>query len=176
MMQAMAAETAGTHAEAFWAAPEFWVAVAFFILIALAGRAVVRTITTGLDARAESIKVRVAEAERLRDEALELLATYQRKQHDAAQEAEGLVTRAREEASRLAARAAENLEQSLKRREQLAMERIAQAESAATQEIRSAAVDIAMEATRRILADKLSEEKTKSLVDDAIKALPDKLH
>lgn len=175
-MAAMAAETAGTHAEAFWAAPEFWVAIAFFILIALAGRSVLRTITAGLDARAESIRVRVAEAERLRDEAQELLATYQRKQHDAAQEAESMMARAREEADRLAERAAENLEQSLKRREQLAMERIAQAESAATEEIRGAAVEVAMEATRRILADKLSDEKAEGLIDDAIKALPGKLH
>ena len=175
-MQAMAAETAGTHAESFWAAPEFWVAIAFVILVVLAGKAVVRTVTAGLDARAESIRVRVAEAERLRDEALELLATYQRKQRDAAQEAESLIARAHEEANRLAVRAAENLEQSLKRREQLAMERIAQAEAAATQEIRGAAVDVAMEATRRILADKLSEEKAESLIDDAIKTLPGKLH
>jgi len=175
-MEAMAAEAAGTHAEAFWAAPEFWVGIAFVILIALAGRAVMRTITTGLDARAESIRMRVAEAEHLRDEAQELLASYQRKQHDAAQEAERLLARAREEADRLAVHAAANLEQSLKRREQLAMDRIAQAETAATHEIRSVAVDVAMEATRRILADKLSDEKTESLIDDAIKALPGKLH
>lgn len=175
-MQAMAAETAGTHTEAFWAAPEFWVAIAFVILIALAGRAVLRTITTGLDARAESIRVRVIEAEHLRDEAQELLASYQRKQHDVAQEAERMVARAREEAERLAVHAVENLEQSLKRREQLALDRIAQAEAAATNEIRSAAVDIAMEATRRVLAEKLSDKKTESLIDDAIKALPGKLH
>lgn len=162
--------------EAFWVAPEFWVAVAFVILIALAGRAVLRTVNTGLDARAESIRVRVAEAERLRDEALELLASYQRKQRDVAEEAETMAGRAREEADRLAARAAENLEQALKRREQLAMERIAQAEASATHEIRSAAVEVAMEATRRILAEKLSDEKAESLVDDAIKALPTKLH
>jgi F-type H+-transporting ATPase subunit b len=178
-MEAMAAETAATaatHAEAFWQTPEFWVTVAFVILLALAGRAVLRTITTGLDARAEAIRLRVAEAERLRDEALELLASYQRKQRDAAQEAEGMVARAREEADRLAARAAESLEQSLKRREQLAMDRIAQAEASATQEIRDAAVDIAMEATRRVLTEKLSAEKAESLIDEAIKALPGKLN
>lgn len=175
-MQAWAAEAAGTQAESFWMAPEFWVAVAFVILVALAGRAVLRIVTTGLDARADAIRARVNEAEKLREEAQELLASYQRKQRDAAEETARMLERAREESAKLRARAAEGLERSVKRREQLAMERIAQAEATATQEIRDAAVEVALEATRRALADKLSERKADALVDDAIKALPGKLH
>ncbi|WP_316979303.1 F0F1 ATP synthase subunit B family protein [Shumkonia mesophila] len=175
-MQAWAAETAGTKAEAFWATPEFWVAIAFVILVALAGRAVLRLVTTGLDARADAIRARVNEAEKLREEAQELLASYQRKQREAAEETSRLLEHARQEAATLSARAAESLEQSVKRREQLAMERIAQAEATATREIRDAAVDVALEATRRVLAEKLSETKADELIDDAIKGLPGKLH
>jgi len=175
-MAAWAAEAAGTQAEPFWAAPEFWVAVAFVILIALSGRAVVRLVTTGLDARAEAIRTRVDEAEKLREEAQELLASYQRKQRDAVEESDRMLERAREEAAKLGAQAARSLEQSVKRREQLAMERIAQAEAEAVREIRDAAADVAIEATRRVLAEKLSERKADALVDDAIKTLPGKLH
>ncbi len=171
-----AAETAGAQAEAFWVAPEFWVAIAFVILVALAGRKVMRTITAGLDARADAIRHRVEEAERLRDEAQEVLASYQRKQNEAAQEAEQLLERAQQEAERLTERSVQDLERSLKRREQLAMERIAQAESSALDEVRGAAIDVALEATRRILAEKLSEKQADALIDDAIKGIPGKLH
>ena len=175
-MVAYAAETAGGGTESFWMSPEFWVLVAFVLLIALAGRKVVRTITTGLDSRAETIRTRVEEAEKLRDEAQELLASYQRKQHDATKEAKEIVERAREEAARLAERAADDLERSLKRREQLAMDRIAQAETSAVDQVRSLAVDVALEATRRVLTDNLPEDKADGLVDAAIKDLPEKLH
>ncbi len=177
-MQAMAAEAgeAAAHAESFWVTPEFWVAVAFVILIALVGNKIVRTISTGLDSRADSIRARVEEAEKLRDEAQELLATYQRQQNEAAEETEKMVEKAQPEAERLSQKAAAYLERSLKRREQLALDRIAHAEATAVKEVRSVAVDVALEATRRILADKLSADKAGDLIDDAIKGLPGKLH
>jgi len=173
----MAAETAGEHVtEAFWAAPEFWVGIAFVILIALFGRKIYRTIAAGLDARADAIRLRVEEAERLRDEAQEILADYQRKQNEAAKETEEMVQRAQDEAERLTKRSVEDLERSLQRREQLAMERIAHAESAALDEVRTAAVDVALEATRRVLAESLPAKKADALIDDAIKGIPGKLH
>ncbi|MCG8512482.1 MAG: F0F1 ATP synthase subunit B [Rhodospirillales bacterium] len=172
----MAAETAGEQALSFWETPEFWVAVAFVILIALVGRTVMRAINTGLDSRAENIRTRVDEAERLKDEAKELLASYQSKKEKAATEAEEIVLRAREEAKRLSKKAAEDLERSLQRREQLAMERIAQAEASAVDEVRNVAIDVALEATRRVLTENLPENKADDLVDDAIKDLPGKLH
>ena len=175
-MQAWAAETAGTPGASFWSTPEFWVAVAFVILVAVAGRAVLRLVTTGLDARADAIRARVNEAEKLREEAQELLASYQRKQREATEETGRLLEQARQEAATLSAQAAHNLEQSVKRREQLAMERIAQAETAATREIRDAAVDVALEATRRVLAEKLSDTKADALIDEAIQGLHGKLH
>lgn len=175
-MQAMAAEAGAAHAESFWVTPEFWVLVAFVLLIGMVGSKVARTIAAGLDSRAESIRARVEEAEKLRDEAQELLASYQRKQNEAAEETKRLVEKAQAEAEKLSERAAENLGRSLKRREQLAMDRIAHAEATAIKEVRSVAVDVALEATRRILADNLPDDKADSLIDDAIKELPGKLH
>ena len=175
-MVAYASDAAVGGAESFWVGPEFWVLVAFVILVGLAGRKVVRAITTGLDSRAETIRARVEEAEKLRSDAQELLASYQRKQQDTAKEAEEIVARAREEAARLAERAADDLERSLKRREQLAMDRIAQAETSAVEQVRGLAVNVALEATRRVLSDNLPKNKADGLVDDAIKELPEKLH
>jgi F-type H+-transporting ATPase subunit b len=175
-MEAMAAETAGAHAVAFWATAEFWVFVAFVLLVSLIGGKIYRLVGVGLDSRAETIRTRIDEAERLRDEAKELLASYQGKKEEAAKEADEMAVRAGEEAKRLANRAAEDLERSLQRREQLAMDRIAQAEAAAVDEVRNVAIDVALEATRRVLSENLPEDKADALVDDAIKGIPGKLH
>ena len=173
MRAAWAAETPAE--EAFYQAPEFWVMVAFVILIAGVGRAVFRMVTEALDKRGRTINDQIEEAVHLREEAQDLLASYERKQRDAAEEAERIVARARAEAERLSEQAAVDLEAALKRRERQAMDRIAQAEATALDEIRALAVDVALDATARLLADELSADKSKAMIDDAIKELPDKL-
>jgi F-type H+-transporting ATPase subunit b len=176
-MQAMAAEAGeAAHAVAFYATAEFWVFVAFVLLIAIAGGKIYRIAVIGLDSRAATIRARIDEAEKLRDEAQEMLVKYQRQQNEAAGETEQMVEKAKAEAERLTEKAAEDLGRSLKRREQLAMDRIAHAEASALKEVRSAAVDVALEATRRILAENLPADKAEALINDSIKGLPGKLH
>jgi F-type H+-transporting ATPase subunit b len=173
MSAAWAAETAA--AKAFYQAPEFWVMVAFVILIAGTARALFRMATEALDKRSQTINDQIEEAVRLREEAQDLLASYERKQRDAAEEAERIIARARAEAERLGEQAAVDLEAALKRRERQAMDRISQAEATALDEIRALAVDVALDATARILADKMTANKSKAMIDDAIKDLPKKL-
>jgi hypothetical protein len=83
-----------------------------------------------------------------------LLATYERKQRDALQEAEAMVAHAEEEAKREAAIAAQKLEESIKRREQQALDKIALAEAQAEKEVREAAVEVAVDAAGRVIATK----------------------
>lgn len=176
MMSALAADTAAGTAEAFYDAPEFWVLVAFVITVAAIIRPFLRFVTTALDKRSQSIAERIEEAQRLREEAQDLLASYQRKQRDAVKEAEDIVDHARRETERMGGRATADLEKAVERREQMALERIAQAEAKAVAEVRSEAIDIALEATRRLLDQNLADKKADALVNDAIKELPDKLH
>jgi F-type H+-transporting ATPase subunit b len=178
-MQAFAADAANAaaaQAEPFFHEPEFWVAIAFVILIAAIVRPVYRIIVTGLDNRAQVIRSQIEEAERLRDEAQELLASYERRQRDAMKEGERLLEQAREEAERLSAHAADDLERSLKRREQNALERIAQAEESAVAEVRAVAIEVAISAARKAIEDNMSARKANALIDGAIKELPQKLH
>ena len=159
-----------------WTSPEFWVAIGFVILVAGIYRPVARSIGGMLDARAEQIKATLDEATRLREEAQHLLAEYQRKQRDALTETERMFARAREEASRHAAEAQANLEVALKRREELAREKIAQAEAEALREVRDTAVEVAIAATRKLIADRLDDKRANALIDDTIADLPQKLN
>lgn len=174
---AYAADAAHAAAHgAFYTEPHFWVDVAFILVVALAFKPVSRAIAAALDARSAKIKSRLDEAHKLREEAQEMLATYQRKQRDAMKEAEEIIAHAKSEAERLAKQAAKDLEVSMKRREQMAMDRIAQAEAQAVREVQNLAVDVAIGAAQKVIGESLSAAQTGSLVDNAIKDLPGKLH
>ncbi len=154
----------------------FWVAIAFVAFVALIGKRVYVMIIAGLDKRAQAIRDELDEAVRLREEAQALLAGYQRKQRDAVGEAEEIVEHAKAEAAHLAEQAEKDLEAALERRIKQAEEKIAQAEAQAVAEVRDLAVDVAIEATRQLIADNLDETKTTTLVDEAIADLDSKLH
>jgi F-type H+-transporting ATPase subunit b len=166
----------GAHVVPFYANAAFWVGTAFFLVVALAFRPVGAALGAALDARAAKIKDRLDEAARLRDEAQEMLATYQRKQRDAMKEAEEIIAHAKSEAERLSKQAALDLEEQVKRREKQAMERIAQAEAQAVKEVQNLAVDVAMSAAQQVLAQCVSIDQANGLVDAAIQELPRKLH
>jgi F-type H+-transporting ATPase subunit b len=156
--------------------PEFWVAVSFFIFVILAWKPLARMVTAALDDRAAKIRIDLERAAKLREEAQTLLADYQKKQRDALKDAEGIIAAAKAEAERLSAQAATDLETALKRREQLALQRIAQAEQQALVEVRAAAIDIAIAAAGKLLTEKLDAGRQDALVEGAIKELHGKLN
>jgi F-type H+-transporting ATPase subunit b len=156
--------------------PTFWVAIAFLIFVGFAGRKIWGGITSGLDKRSESIAKSVADAERLRSDALQAKAEAERTLAQATAEAEGILSQAREEVKRLQDRAAANLEVAVALREQQAKDRIAQAEAAATKDVRDTAVDVALTATRALLREQVGAGKAQTLVDEAIAELPRRLH
>ncbi len=156
--------------------PTFWVAVAFVLFVVAVWKPISKMLTQALDDRADRIRADIYKATKLREEAQALLAEYQKKQRDALKDAEAIVAAAKAEAEALSKQAVADLEASLKRREQLALQRIAQAEVQATADVRAAAVDLAMAATRKILTDKLDAGRQEALIDAAIKELPGKLN
>lgn len=175
--KAYSSETVTTAAQgAFYEDPQFFVLIAFIITIALAGKTVYQKISVALDERSEGIRKNIEEAIRLREEAQELLASYERKQRDAANEAKDLTERAKKEAKYLTEKATNDMNNLVDRRERQAKDRIAQAETTARDEIRLAAIDVAIEGSRRILAEKASGKKGEVLIDSAINDLPSLLN
>ncbi|MFO1189446.1 MAG: F0F1 ATP synthase subunit B [Alphaproteobacteria bacterium] len=157
--------------EAFYQTPEFWVAIAFLIFVALVAKKVGGMVVSGLDARAARIKADIEEAAKLRDEAQALLADYQRRQRQAETEAKDILAAAETEAARMRSESMAQLDAALKRREAMAMDRIARAEAQALAEVRNLAVDVALNATRRLITDGIDAARARALVDDAIKGL-----
>lgn len=155
--------------------PTFWVLVAFVILVAAVGRRVGGFVVVGLDKRADKIRDDLEQAEKLRAEAQDLLAAAERKQREVVKEAETILAHARVGAELIAVQGKARLEAALERRRQLALDRIGQAEARALAEVRAEAVDIAIDATRRLLAERITETKADALVASAIAKLPERL-
>ena len=159
-----------------FAEPEFWVLLAVVAFVIGVWKPARKAILGGLDSRAARIRDELETARRLRDEAQEALAAYQKQQHEAAAEAEAIIAHARAEAERAAAQAAHNLEETLERRRRLAEERIAQEEAKALAEIRAVTVDVAIAAARQVIIAELDEQRGAALIDAAITSLPQQLH
>jgi len=155
--------------------PTFWVALAFIVLMVFIAKPVGRMLATALDDRADTIKGQLDEAEQLREEAQELLASFKRKQQEAEEEAAKILKRAKEEAVRLEAKSKVDLENALKRREQAATARIAQAEAGAIAEVQEYATNVALKAAQALLSDNISAQKANAMIDAAISELPKQL-
>ena len=156
--------------------PEFWVALAFVLVVILAYKPIMRAITGSLDARADKIRGQIEEARKLREDAQALLAEYQRKQREAMAEAEKIIAQARTDAARMKTEAEKELEHSLERRKQQALDRIAQSEAQALADVRNTAIDVALAAAERLIAGNLDPAKKNALADTAIKELQGRLN
>ncbi len=155
--------------------PTFWVAVAFVVFVVLVFKPIKAALIGGLDAKIAEIRQEVEEAEKLREEAQSLLANYQRQQRQAIQDAEAIVARAKEEAERHRAEADEAMKDLVRRQEEQAREKIAQAEATAIQEVRLMSVELAMAAAEKLLADRLAGDEGSRLIDNSIEDIPRKL-
>ena len=164
------------HSESIFSDPAFWVAVAFVLFFALVGKLLWRRLADMLDKRASDISKALADAARLRDDALKAKQEAERTLGQAQAEGADIIKQAREEAERMQARAAQSLETAVALREQQALDRIAQSEAAATKEVRDTAVDVALSATRALLRDQVGQGRSAALVDEAIAELPRRLH
>lgn len=155
---------------------EFWVGIAFLIFIGLmVWLGVPKAIGKTLDAQAEKIRAELAEAERLRQEAEQLLASIRKDRQEAEDTAKQMLALAETEAKRIEAEAHERLEEQIRRQGELATRKIAQAEAQAIAEVKAAAADLAAEAAASVLSSRLAGAKSDPLVDRAISEVGAKL-
>ena len=133
-------------------------------------------VAKSLDARADRIREDLDEARRLREEAQQLLAEYQRKRKEAEQEAGDIVAAAKREADMLVDEAKKKTEEYVVRRAALAETKIAQAERDAISEVRGRAVDIAVAAATNILASKVDVKADAALFKSALQDVKTRLN
>ncbi len=133
-------------------------------------------LTSQLDKRADGIRDELNEARTLREEAQTILATYERKQKEVREQADRIVTQAKEEASIAAEQAKEDLKTSIARRLAAAEDQIGSAQAAAIKEVRDTAIQVAIGAASDVIAKGMTAAEGNKLIDAAIKEAEAKLH
>lgn len=150
----------------------FVVLVAFLLFVGFLVFKGVPGIVLGLiDKRADNIRNELAEAQRLREEAEEIFAEYERKLRGVKDEAEQIVVDAKRQAEKSAEDAEARLAANIERRVEAGKAQIASAEAAVMGDIRARAAGLAVEATRQLLAKKLAGKEGDALIGDAIKEI-----
>lgn len=155
----------------------FVVLIAFLVFLGIVLYArVPAKIGALLDARAAQIESELAEARALREEAKDLLASYERKSRDVAEQSERIVASAKEEAKAAAEQAKADLKNTIARRLRAAEERIASAEAQAVREVREQAVNVAVAAAADLLTKGMNAEKAKALTEASLAEVEKRLH
>ncbi|MET3792308.1 F0F1 ATP synthase subunit B [Aquamicrobium terrae] len=154
-----------------------WATIALVIFIAICIYIKVPgMVSKALDQRAERIRNELEEARRLREEAQALLAEYQKKRKAAEEEAAEIVEIARREAEALAEEAKHKTEDYVARRTAMAEQKIAQAERDAVSEVRASAVELAVEAARKVLGDKVDGKADADLFKKSVEEVKARLN
>lgn len=129
-----------------------------------------------LDSRAQGIQSELDEARRLREEALALHASFERRHATIKEETARIVEKAKADAQIAADQIKSEIEGSITRRLKAAEDQIASAEAAAVRDVRNRAVAVAIGAAGDILAKQMNAERSDALVQSAIGEVQARLH
>ncbi|MFV0358181.1 F0F1 ATP synthase subunit B [Tropicimonas sp.] len=155
----------------------FVVLIAFLVFVGILVYFKVPAMLGGmLDKRAARIRNDLDEARALREEAQTILAEFERKQKDVAEQAELIVKQARADAEAAAVQARADLERSIARRIQAAEDQIQSAEANAVREVRDKAINVAVAAASRVIADGMTHADADTMIGDSIRVVDAKLH
>jgi F-type H+-transporting ATPase subunit b len=156
---------------------EFFVTIGFLVFLCLLGYlGAHRMVLSALDKRGKDIADELAQAARLRDEAVALLASFEKKTAEAEAHAAEIVANAKAEAEALAKEAADRLTDFVARRTKQAEAKIAMAEAQAAADVRAAAADQAARAAEIVLRHETQGPAGSDIIAREIAALKDRLN
>lgn len=152
-----------------------WVLISFVLFAVGFWKFGLKLLIGKLDGRIDEIRKEIETAESLRVEAQELLAQYQRKQRDAAHEAESILAAAQKHAAEIQRQAESELNEMVARKESQLKDRLKRMEEVALQEIKSYAAELSVKATAEIIAKQMDQATNDRLIDQSIKSIASQL-
>jgi len=155
----------------------FFALVGLIIFLGILAYVKVPAMLTGaLDKRSDQIRNELEQAKKLREEAQQLLAEYQRKRKEAETEAKSILSAAEREAAVLREEAKAKTEEYVSRRTAMAEQKIRQAESDAINEVRASAVDLAIAAAEKLIGSKVDSKASDELFKSSLGEMKTRLN
>ena len=148
--------------------PGFFVALAMLVVFAIMLKArVPALIAKALDARIADIRQQLDEAAKLRTEAEALRDEYAKRAKEAASEIVAMRKAAEHQAAELVDKAKRDSAALIARRQAMAEEKIASAERAAIEQVRTRVAEVAATAARELIVTKHGADADSKLVDQS---------
>ena len=138
----------------------FWVAVSFFIFLGvLIYFKIPQKIKNALDENISSIKSQINEAEKLKEEAKDILIEHEKKISNSKSEIESMISKANENAEKNVIKTNEEFHNLMENRKKNAEEKIRQMKSQALKDIKNTSVKIAIESVEKLLKNSIDKSK-----------------
>ena len=138
----------------------FWVMISFFAFIGLLIYfKIPQKIKTVLNENIDSIKNQIDEAEKLKEEAKNILTEHEKKISNSKAEVKQLLSKANEEAEKNVIKTNRDFHNLMETRKKNAEERIKQLKYQALKDIKNASVKIAIESVEKLIKNSLDKSK-----------------
>ena len=147
----------------------FWVMISFFIFIGLLIYfQIPQKINASLDVNINGIKNQIDEADKLKEDAKNILTEHEKKISNSKAEVELMISKANEEAERNVLKTNQNFHDLMENRKKNAEERIKQLKNQALKDIKNTSVKIAIESVEKLLKNSLDKSKLDKIYTSSI--------
>ena len=147
----------------------FWVTISFFIFLGiLVYFKIPQKVKKTLDQNILNIKDQIDEAERLKEDAKNILTEHEKKISNSKKEVEEMINKANEEAEKNVLKVNEEFHKLMDNRKKNAEERIKQIKNQAEKDIKNASVKIAIESVEKLIKNSLDKSKLDKIYNSSV--------
>ena len=147
----------------------FWVMVSFFLFIGLLIYfQIPQKIKSSLDENIGGIKNQIDEADKLKEDAKNILTENEKKISNSKVEVKLMISKANEEAERNVIKTNQNFHNLMDNRKKNAEERIKQLKNQALKDIKNTSIKIAIESVEKLLKNSLDQSKLDKIYTSSI--------
>ena len=147
----------------------FWVTISFFIFIGiLIYFKIPQKVKTILEQNILDIKNQISEAEKLKEDAKNILIDHEKKISNSKNEVKEMLNKANDEAEKNVIRVNKDFHNLMENRKKNAKERIRQLKNQAEKDIKNASVKIAIESVEKLIKNSLDKSKLDKIYSSSI--------
>ena len=147
----------------------FWVTISFFIFLGiLVYFKIPQKIKDTLEQNILNIKNQINEAEKLKEDAKNILAEHEKKISNSKDEVKEMINKANEEAEKNVTRVSMEFDNLMKNRKKNAEERIKQLKNQAIKDIKNASVFMAIQSVEKLIKNSLDKSKLDKIYSSSI--------
>ena len=147
----------------------FWVMISFFVFIGLLIYfKIPEKIKTALENNIKTIKNQIDEADKLKEDAKNILTEHEKKISDSKAEVKRMINKANEEAEKNVIKTNQDFHNLMETRKKNAEERIKQLKNQALKDIKNTSVKIAIESVEKLIKNSMDKSKLDKIYSSSI--------